>query len=185
MKYMTALLYAILPLAVAQAEETVRVFPAAELRAMEIRTEGGDIRVQGGDAQEIEVRIVKPDSTRCEITLETEGRTLVLKARSKSRWFRRSGCLAGFRVQAPKSLSLEAASGSGDIRVTELNCALDLKVGSGDIQLYDVIGNLTAKSGSGDLKGNMRSGRVQIKSGSGSISLGGLSGSADVKAGSG
>ncbi len=129
--------------------------------------------------------VTNQDPEKCEITMAQTGSTLRLEAKSKSKPFWRSGCRAGFQVQSPKGLSLEASSGSGKIGVTNLSGALALNTGSGHIQLHDVAGDMKARLGSGSLKGSSRSKQAEIRCGSGSVSLEGLLGSANVKAGSG
>ncbi|MBI3553725.1 MAG: DUF4097 family beta strand repeat protein [Elusimicrobia bacterium] len=183
---MIAILAMTASLSAAGAEETAKVFPASGLRALEIRTAGGDVSVQAGDASEVKVSVVNPDAEHCEITMEQDGSTLRLKAKDKSTsWFRRSGCDAGFAVEAPKSLSLEASAGSGAMKVAGLEGTLTLNAGSGSIELSGGAGDLRAKVGSGTMKGNSRSKRVDIKCGSGAVALEGLQGSAEVRSGSG
>lgn len=185
MKHSAALICVTLSFAAAQAEESRKIFPAAGLSALDVRTEGGNIRVEGSDGQEIRVEVSNQDSDKCEITMKPKGRALVVKAKSKTIWFWKSGCAAGFQVLAPKNLSLEASSGSGEVLVTDLSNHLTLSAGSGEIKLHDVAGNLTARLGSGNLQGNARSSQVRILSGSGDVSLGGLIGSVNVQTGSG
>ena len=185
LKRMTALLCLALPLAAASAEEAAKVFPAEALRTLEIQAGAGDILVQAAGAPQVTVRVTKPDPVKCEIIMEQKGSTLRLEARNKTRSLLGSGCEAGFQVQAPKELVLDAAAGSGNIRVTQRNAALALRTGSGDIQLSGVVGDLQARLGSGGLKGEARSRRADVRCGSGSVDLTGLLGSADVKTGSG
>lgn len=184
-KYSVAMICVTLPFAVARAEETAKVFPATSLRMMDIQSAGGDLRIEGSDTQEVKVTVTNQDPAKCEITMEQNGSTLRIKAKGKQKFFWRSGCNAGFQVQSPKTLSLEASSGSGKIRVTELNGVLSLNTGSGDIQMYDVTGDMKARLGSGSLKGTSRAKQAEIRCGSGSVNLEGLLGSANVKAGSG
>ncbi|MDD5656622.1 MAG: DUF4097 family beta strand repeat-containing protein [Elusimicrobia bacterium] len=153
--------------AAAGAVEAAKVFPAADLRALQIKAEAGDISVEGVAAREAVVQVVNTDPDRCEISMEAKGDILRLEAKSRSKWPSRTGCRAGFEVRVPRGLALDAATGSGDIR------------------LRDVAGDLKARLGSGNLKGTARSQDAQIQCGSGSVDLAGLIGSANVKIGSG
>jgi hypothetical protein len=156
-KGLVAMICMALPFAVGRAEESPKVFPASALRALDVQSEVGDLRIEGSDTQELKVTVTNQDPAKCKVAMEQAGSTLRLKAKSNRKWFWSSGCKAGFQVQSPKGISLEASSGSGKIRVAELNGALALNTGSGDIQIYDVAGDMKARLGSGSLKGSARS----------------------------
>ena len=182
---MIAILCMTLPFVAAGAAETAQTFPAAGVRALDIQTEEGYIKVVGNDVQQIKVIIVNQNPEKCEMMTALDGSTLRLKAKSKSKLFWRSDCEAGFQVQSPKNISLDASSGSGRIRATGLHGALALNTGSGEIQVDDVTGDMNARLGSGTLKGDSRSQQMEIQCGSGSVDLDGLLGSANVRVGSG
>lgn len=172
-KYLALAFCAALPCSVVNAAEGVRkTFPAAGVKMIRIQTESGDIEVQGTGRQDAQVEVTKMDPERCAVTMEARGDALVLEIRSLSRWFwKSSGCQAGFKVQAPASLGLEASSGAGDIKASGLQGALILKDGSGDIRFDGVAGEVSAKSGSGNVEGTLRSSRVSIMTGSGDLKL--------------
>ena len=108
-----ALICLTLPLAVASAEEGTKVFPAAALRAMAIRTEAGDILVEAGAAPQVEVRITKPDRRSARSARNGWGGPCVWKPRAEEgSLFGGSSCEAGFQVQAPEGPAVGGLRGA-------------------------------------------------------------------------
>lgn len=160
-------------------------FDAKGLEMINVRAGAGHIKVQGGDVQKVKVTITG-SMQRCSFVTEIQGNQLYLEAKNPSHLsWKNKGCEAGFQVEAPGNLLLQAKAGSGDIDVVLRKADVDLSAGSGDIRLKQVQGNLVAGAGSGDVEGEISSADVNVKVGSGEVNLTGLTGVATIKAGSG
>jgi len=179
---------AALAAALSPASAETRQFKADGVKTIRVETESGAVEARAGEKLEVEVlNNDKPEL--CDLTLETDGGALVLKAKSRSRGLAGlfgggDECPAGFRVTAPAALALEAASGSGAIVVSARRGAVSARAGSGDIRLDGVAGAVETRTGSGSVSGAIL-GRLSARSGSGSIELAGLGADADVRTGSG
>lgn len=149
-----------------------------------------DVSAQGGGDIAAETRV------------EMDGDRLIIEVpRSVGSFFRPAGSVR-VRVMVPAGSSLEAESGSGDIRTHGVLARARLKAGSADLMLdaaedavvvigsgdlhMDEAGLLRATSGSGDIRLGRVVSRVEFRTGSGDIAIDsgrdirGLTGSGDV-----
>jgi len=91
-----------------------------------------------------------------------------------------------YDVTTPKGTSLEASSGSGDLRISDLGGSLKAGTGSGSIEANGLSGQVSLETGSGDIRAEMRSApNVKAQTGSGSIRLQGVTGGLFAETGSG
>jgi DUF4097 and DUF4098 domain-containing protein YvlB len=91
-----------------------------------------------------------------------------------------------YEVTTPKGTNLEANSGSGDLRISDLGGSLKADTGSGSIEANGLSGRVTLETGSGDIHAEMHSAPdVKAQTGSGSIRLSGLNGGLYAETGSG
>src|SRR5262249_49799149 len=58
---------------------------------------------------------------------------------------------------------------SGDVRVTDLNGAVDVDAGSGDVALSGLTGGTTARVSSGDIEASRLSGKLDLETSSGDV----------------
>lgn len=163
----------------------VRTFSLDQVKRVRVRTDSGVVKVRGEDVAKARVSVLG-DTRDCDITTEVKADELTLTAKGKkgSLWGTKD-CRAGFEVEVPGSLALDAATGSGEIEVSDLKSGVDAGAGSGDIKLEGVAGPVALKTGSGRISGDAASERLDVKMGSGGLKLTGLLGSAFVKSGSG
>ena len=91
-----------------------------------------------------------------------------------------------YEVTTPKGTSLEASSGSGDLRISDLGGSLRANTGSGTIEANGLSGRVALETGSGDIRAEMLSAQdVKAQTGSGSIRLHGVNGGLFAETGSG
>ncbi len=91
-----------------------------------------------------------------------------------------------YDITAPRGTQLEAGTGSGDLRLADLNSSLRASTGSGGIQASGFTGHVELRTGSGDIRANLQSAKdVSARSGSGSIAVTGVNGSLFAETGSG
>jgi len=91
-----------------------------------------------------------------------------------------------YDVTAPRGTQLEAAAGSGDLRLADLNGPLQASTGSGDIEARGFTGHIMLDSGSGTIHAQLQSSNdVRARAGSGDIQIAGVSGPLFAETGSG
>jgi hypothetical protein len=91
-----------------------------------------------------------------------------------------------YDITAPKGTQLEASSGSGDLRLQDLDGSLKANTGSGSIEANGFSGRVQLQTGSGDIRAGLQSANdVKATTGSGSIHLQGAEGALFAETGSG
>ena len=91
-----------------------------------------------------------------------------------------------YEVTTPKGTNLEASSGSGDLRLSDLGGPLKANTGSGNIDATGLSGRVDLQTGSGDVRAQIQSApEVKAQTGSGTIQLHGVTGGLFAGTGSG
>jgi hypothetical protein len=91
-----------------------------------------------------------------------------------------------YEITTPKGTDLAANSGSGDIRIADLNGPGRINTGSGSIEASGLTGRVTLETGSGDIHAELLpSNQVKAQTGSGSIRLKNVQGELYAQTGSG
>lgn len=91
-----------------------------------------------------------------------------------------------YEITAPRGTQLDASTGSGDLRLSDLGSSLRASTGSGDIQATGFTGHVELRSGSGDIHADLQSANdVSAHSGSGKIVVSGINGGLFAETGSG
>jgi DUF4097 and DUF4098 domain-containing protein YvlB len=91
-----------------------------------------------------------------------------------------------YDITTPRGTNLEADSGSGDLRLSDLGGPLKANTGSGSIDATGLSGRVALQTGSGDIRAEMHSAQdVKAETGSGSIRLRGVNGGLYAETGSG
>jgi hypothetical protein len=91
-----------------------------------------------------------------------------------------------YDITAPKSVTLTAGSGSGDVRVSDVGQNAKLNTGSGNIEATGLVGTISLETGSGDITASQNSsGDVKAGTGSGNIHLNNIQGGLKAETGSG
>lgn len=91
-----------------------------------------------------------------------------------------------YDITLPRSSSLAAATGSGDVDIQDVGASLKAQSGSGNVHAHGIQGPATLGTGSGDIEFQQTApGDVKAETGSGNIILHGLSGALKSSTGSG
>jgi len=182
-----ALALALLPvLADAQDQPMSKEFPADKIHLVDIQTELGPVRVAGADAKAVKVDVLDSDPVKCRLHMERRGKTLLLKAERPRAWlFDSTQCPSGFRVQLPKGLALEIATGTGSVEAASHAGRLSIRTGTGNVSLVGVSGAVSAKVGSASIEGEADTGSVDLMTGNGAIRVRGLKGGVSAQTGNG
>ncbi|KGJ97162.1 DUF4097 family beta strand repeat protein [Thalassotalea sp. ND16A] len=163
---------------------------ASDLTSLEVESGSGVLIIAGkAGATEISVQadIETSKKRNYELTLEKVGSkaVLVAKHQSTSGFWNGNSPQINLEITVPQHLALTIDDGSGDIKITDINNAVDIEDGSGEIIVKNVQGNLHLDDGSGELQVTNVSGDVAINDGSGEIWVADIAGSVNVDDGSG
>jgi hypothetical protein len=170
----------------AEVQPISKEFPADKIGLIDVQTELGPVRIAGTDSKTVKVDVLDADPVKCRVTMELRKRTLLLKAERPKKWlFDAAQCPSGFRVQMPKALPLDAASGVGSIEIAQTSAKTSIKTGSGNVKLVNVSGDLNARLGNGSVEGEAASKILDVSVGNGRIGLKGLGASVAAQVGNG
>lgn len=91
-----------------------------------------------------------------------------------------------YDITTPKGTSLEANSGSGDLRISNIEGPVKAGAGSGNIDVFGLKGRVALETGSGDIRADILSSpEEKAETGSGNIRLRNAGGSLRAETGSG
>ena len=90
-----------------------------------------------------------------------------------------------YEVTVPPNSSVQARTGSGELRVEGVAGAVEARTGSGRTRVADVGGDVTAQTGSGSIEVSAVGGDVIARTGSGSIRIDGIDAALRARTGSG
>jgi DUF4097 and DUF4098 domain-containing protein YvlB len=91
-----------------------------------------------------------------------------------------------YEITLPKTSSINATTGSGDVQIQDVGATLKAQSGSGSVRAHGIQGPATLGTGSGDIELEQTGpGDVKAETGSGSIRLQGLAGALKASTGSG
>jgi len=76
-----------------------------------------------------------------------------------------------YEVTVPGDTHVHSRTGSGDVKIQELNSDLDLQSGSGDLTLENITGKIQTRGGSGDVRARDISGPFSADASSGDVQL--------------
>jgi hypothetical protein len=175
-------------------ERTLTVNGPADLY---VSTGSGSIRIHPGASDQI--RIVAHLSSgwnsgddveqRIHTILENppiqqSGNTVHLGETTDRRLF--NNITIDYEISVPKSIALNARSGSGDVEIDNAGRFLRAETGSGSIRAHGISGPAELHTGSGDVELQQTGpGNVDARTGSGSIRINGLAGGLLARTGSG
>ena len=145
----------------AQRTEDLTV-PAADLAALDVRTNVGTITLDSTDAGEVQIiaEITVKAKTQEEaealveqvrIVAEPSGRTLIVKAEKPSN-FGRNQLAVDFHITAPARLALDGTTNVGDIRIAGFTDRVAAKTDVGTIRCTDLRGAASLRTNVGDIE---------------------------------
>lgn len=97
----------------------------------------------------------------------------------------RNNISISYDLTVPKDTTLQAHTGSGDERISDINGPVRANSGSGNITVNSITSEVRANAGSGDLTISNVQGHTYTETGSGNIKATGIAGGFDGRAGSG
>lgn len=91
-----------------------------------------------------------------------------------------------YDITVPPNTELDAHTGSGDLRIANINGSVRASTGSGSVQADGLSGHIVLRTGSGDIRASFdQSNDVKAQTGSGSIALKNVQGLLAAQTGSG
>ncbi len=115
---------------------------------------------------------------KVEITLETVGNTMTVKADKPSTKHNRSISIS-YTITVPKQTRVECASSYGAIKVSDINASVRGNTSSGSVTAENIQGSTNLDTSYGSVKcRNISGGELAVKSSSGSITAEGVKGPA-------
>lgn len=153
-------------------ERTHGVFPAT-VRIVDIRSSGGNVMVMGREGPETVVDAVVEFGLRRPGHLEEiRGDRLVVRGGS-CRMFAGFSCSVDFTIRVPSGTRIAAASGGGDIAVSDVRGDIDLLSSGGDVELGGATTDpVRVRAGGGDVTARgLVGGSIDAESGGGDIRL--------------
>lgn len=164
---------------------------ADTLKKLDIEAGAGGLIIQGSEnATEItviaDIYTSSKHTSSYELELSESGAIayLIAKSNSSGSWIGSSPHI-DLVVTVPAKMMLEVNDGSGDIEITNIGGAINLKDGSGSLSIKQVQSPVTIVDGSGGIELANIFGGVDIEDGSGSITLTDISGDLSIDDGSG
>ncbi len=153
---------------------------SARVTAIRVLPGSGDVVVRGdGDADGVRIkRVVRYQGSEPGVTYKINDTELVLDTSCGHR------CSVSYEVITGKGVSVQGATGSGDIDLTRVG-PVEVKVGSGDVRVSDAAGPVRVQSGSGDIEVYDVAQPVVLRASSGNITASRLGGEVNAEASSG
>jgi|CXWL01.1.fsa_nt_gi DUF4097 and DUF4098 domain-containing protein YvlB len=87
------------------------------------------------------------------------------------RWPRWNNVRISYLVTVPKDTNLRVRTGSGDVRIGDLEGPVSAQAGSGEIRVGRIAGAVRVRTGSGDVELIEGTGGVNVSTGSGEVSV--------------
>jgi len=164
---------------------------------LDVQTGSGNITVQPGDSSRVEIHArIKAsgwhlggdiDARIKQIEdnppIQQEGNTIRIGRSDDHDLFKNISI--SYEIKTPKETHLRAKSGSGDEELDGIAGRVEAASGSGSLKLHDIGAEVRASTGSGDVDIQNAQGKAHISSGSGTIRATGIAGALTVSTGSG
>lgn len=171
------------------------------VKSIRLSVASGDVFVEKG-SNTVEVKVNHDyDDDEVEFVFDQSGSRLEMKEDFSNS--RRSSGFSKWYLSIPDGLDVQFNSGSGDVKVEDIDIELkvnsgsgdfsgdevkgevSVNIGSGDISFVDCVADLTSNSGSGDVQVDRYNGELTANVGSGDVNVGSATGAFSVNAGSG
>ncbi|MCI0490571.1 MAG: DUF4097 family beta strand repeat-containing protein [Blastocatellia bacterium] len=161
-----------------RSEET-KTFVLSGDSKFSIENPNGDIKIEGWDRPEAEVRIIKRggsprDRREAAVRYSEEGGNITLRTDPSFG----PRMQIEYEVKLPRNLrQVEIISGNSDVEISEVNAAISINAQRGSISLSDIKGDISVDSQTGSIEVSDISGDIKASSRSGSIEMSDINGS--------
>ncbi len=165
--------------------------PASALQQIEISNLYGDVRIQGGSMESVDVRLTKEvfeaseeeakgRADQVRLINERTGNTLRLKTNREDLDLDKTRFKSHFEITLPPQVAVTVKNAYGNVRVSDLEapCTIDLRHGdavvenlSGELELQNAYGRAIARNIEGSVRIENRRGAVSAEGISGNASL--------------
>lgn len=158
-----------------------KTFDAKSGEQLEIKADFGDIKVQSGSSDIIEVKIYGNSRTEDNVDFYFEETSKGLRIIAEKEggswgsWF--SSYKLKFEIQVPSEFDLRLTTAGGDIYVTEIDGQKLLGTSGGDIKIAESYGKVKASTSGGDVDVKKHSGNCEVSTSGGDIKIEKLVGS--------
>lgn len=168
-------------------EEQVVTVPAEGIRTLSLSQPRSEIKVAGGDTDQIVIKAVvqvwgdDEDEAQerlksLKVTADNEGGILRVKLEGPP-WTKKRRAQVDFELEVPKSLALELGTVSGEIEVAGVAGGARLNSASGEVSLEGCSGSMEISTASGDIElSKCAEASVRIQTASGDIEASDFSG---------
>jgi hypothetical protein len=139
-----------------------RSFPTHGADQLRIEFPAGDLRIEAGDVDEIQVvmtarcrhggRACARRAEELRLVSDTRGRTRTFKLEGWPKFWNH-GLSVRLEFTVPRSMAARIEMGAGDLRVDDLDGSVEVSMGAGDVNLrldHEAIGSVRANVGVGD-----------------------------------
>jgi len=159
-------------------------FSVNDPAAVNVRTSGGSIKVNGGNSDEVLVRMyVKKNGVSWfgsddveealedyQIDIRQEGNTIYAEAKKENgNWNWNNGVSISFVLEVPYATSTDLNTSGGSIHLSRLEGEHEVKTSGGSLNFDEITGYVNARTSGGSIKINNFSGTVDGKTSGGSI----------------
>ncbi len=163
-----------------------KTFETPDPVALYVELGSGQLTLRTGPVTQTTVEIDGKDAE--DVTVEQRGKHIAIVASSK-----KSPFSIGFfssdelkiQVTMPDHSELATKVGSADLDVSGRLGRTKTKSGSGDVRIEEIDADALVETGSGDIEIGLVAGALRVKSGSGDVALGEAGGSTVISTGSG
>lgn len=157
----------------ARADEWSHSYPVGGKPEVSVNTDDGDVDVQVGSSQQVDVRVITRGwemQRDVQVTANSSGNHVEIKVRKISHVCF-GMCFQSIRVEVrvPRESDLDIHTDDGNVRADNTKGNLQFETGDGDVTLRDVEGSVHADTGDGNVEVNGRFGALNLHTGDGNI----------------
>jgi len=173
----------------------VKTFSIDTPGALEVKTSGGGIKVEGTEGNQVEVQVFVRKMGRLldsnnplvqdleegyDLTIEQHGNTVVAIAKRLNNIMPWKQISVGFKVYVPYDMACDLNTSGGGIKLANVNGIQTVNTSGGGIKLSNINGNTKAHTSGGGIKATNMDGETDLHTSGGGITISDAKG--DMKA---